>query len=123
MEDMPATASRPPPSTMRHHGCHLRPLQRVITGYRRIPVAGLRPRPTRSRLETSLTVRATAIQEQSKYSQEDADPLNGGPPPMSRRTWCTRARAAHDRLAAEEQSHAVQAAGGRETQTPSAAQL
>ncbi|GMF26627.1 unnamed protein product [Phytophthora lilii] len=99
VEDMPATASKsyrstapppsmrpppstrhgvpPPPSSMRHHGMP--------------PPSSRRPPPSsrydlgarHSRYPESGRYAQQQYKSRSKYAQEDADPLNGGPPPMS----------------------------------------
>ncbi|KAG1705500.1 hypothetical protein DVH05_003189 [Phytophthora capsici] len=92
MEDMPATASRhyaPPASTIRqppssrHHGMPPPP----STARYGMPPPSSR-RPPSSKYDTSSRHHSSRYAQQqyksrSKYSQGDADPLNGGPPPMS----------------------------------------
>ncbi|KAG6954521.1 hypothetical protein JG688_00012303 [Phytophthora aleatoria] len=84
MEDMPATASRPPPSTMRHHGM---PPPPSTARHHGIPPPSSRRPPPSSKHEVGSRHHSRYAPQQyksrSKYSQEDADPLNGGPPPMS----------------------------------------
>ncbi|EEY67567.1 uncharacterized protein PITG_17891 [Phytophthora infestans T30-4] len=84
MEDMPATASRPPPSTMRHHG--LPPPPSTSRHHGMPPPSSRRPPPSSKHDVGSRHQSRYAPQQyksRSKYTQEDTDPLNGGPPPMS----------------------------------------
>ncbi|ETM38911.1 hypothetical protein L914_14885, partial [Phytophthora nicotianae] len=77
MEDMPATASRAPPSTMRHHGLPPPPSTARHHG-----PSSRRPPPSSSSRHQSRYA-PQQYKSRSKYTKEDTDPLNGGPPPMS----------------------------------------
>ncbi|KAL3673094.1 hypothetical protein V7S43_002389 [Phytophthora oleae] len=90
MEDMPATASRhyAPPSTTRqppstrHHGMPPPP----STARYGMPPSSRRPPSSKydaSSRQHSSRYAQQQYKSRSKYSQGDADPLNGGPPPMS----------------------------------------
>ncbi|KAG7376514.1 hypothetical protein PHYPSEUDO_013231 [Phytophthora pseudosyringae] len=100
MEDMPATASRlyaPPPSSSRRHQ-HLHgtppPPSTARHHHGMPPPPSSRRPPLSSRYDLGSSRQHSRYPESARYSQQqyksrskyphgDADPLNGGPPPMS----------------------------------------